>query len=125
MLSGLNTTRFTISVIVLFVFTYIFHTLVHGGILPLSGLTTSGDASVVIVHQLLLSVLLGYIFTLKFEGKGIGEGVRFGVIFGLLIGSVLLGGLDVLSLSGVIGVFVTTILYGIVGGVLLSLTYKK
>lgn len=126
MLSGINTQRFTISVVVLFVFTYIFHMLVHGGILPLSGLpTVSGDPTVVIVHQLLLSAVITYIFTLNFEGKGVGEGIRFGLPVGILIGTVLLGGVGSLVLPDLLGLFVSTILYGVIGGILLTVTYKK
>ena len=126
MLSDLFTKRFSISVIVLFVFTYVFDLLVHGGTLPLTGLpAVHGDATVMVVGQLLMSIVVTYLFSQWHDHNGVSGGIRFGIPMGVLIGTVLMSGLDTLTIAGVLGLFVSTLFYTIIGGILLSVTYKK
>jgi hypothetical protein len=130
MLSDVDTKRFTLSVIVLFVFTHLFGVLGHG---PLETMFSSapslvadgGDMVMVGVKELLLAFIIAYLFTRNYEGKGTGEGVRFGLLIGLLISIVLIGGMVDVTISGVLTLVIITVIYGIISGVLLSLTYKK
>ena len=130
MLSDVDTKRFTLSVIVLFVFTHLFGVLGHGPLESMfsgapSLVVTDGGALLVGVKELLLSFIIAYLFTRNYEGGGTGEGVRFGLLVGMLISIVLIGGMMVVTIPAVLTLVIVTMIYTIISGILLSLTYKK
>lgn len=130
MLSDVDTKRFTLSVVVLFVFTHLFGLLISGPLSPLAAgapalVVTDSDVLLVVIKELLLSFVIVYLFTRNHEGEGAPEGVRFGIILGLLISVVLLGGFVPVTLTGVLMLVIVTFIYSIIGGIILSLTYKK
>ena len=95
-ISGINVPRFLIMTIAGFAFVFGFDFAVHHHLLmdlykQTSNLwrpeETMGDYfPLMLGYQFLLVVVLGYIFTRNFEGKGIGEGLRFGLALGVLLG---------------------------------------
>lgn len=130
MLSDVDTKRFTLSVIVLFVFTHIFGMLVHGPLSPMFSaapgiIVDDGGMVIVGLKELLLAFIVTYLFTRHYEGGGTAEGVRYGLLVGLLVSIVLLGGLTSVTISTVLMLFIVTLIWSIISGVLLSVTYKK
>ncbi|MCB1532927.1 MAG: hypothetical protein KDJ35_08675 [Alphaproteobacteria bacterium] len=98
-ITGINIPRFLISAIAGFLFLFGFDYLVHHIWLNDAYVahidlwrpaeTMEGFYPYMIARQVLLVVLIGYIFTLNFEEKGLMEGVRFGIPVGLLLGLVM------------------------------------
>lgn len=80
-----------------------------------------------LVSQLLFVLAFVYIFSLKYEGKGLAEGLRYGSYIGFLMASVDIGTYTylpipfVLSLCWVIAVFIKCLL----SGILLSWVYHR
>ncbi len=130
MFTDINTKRFFTAVLSLLVFTYVFTmvvTPVVPGDLPwlLAGLPLSIP---VVFGQLIVLSVITYIYSRNVEGRGIGEGVRFGTPMGLLLGLVFMGGmLSVvpLNLVGILSTLLIMLVYGIIGGIILSVTYPK
>ena len=94
--SGINIPRFLAATVVGFAFVFGFDYIVHS-ILLMDTYTQTPELwrlqeemqqyfPFMIGYQVLLVVLLGFIFTRNFEGKGVAEGVRFGLMMGALIG---------------------------------------
>lgn len=131
----MNKQRYVISVLVTFVFVFLYDVLVHGFLLKDLYAQTAAlwrpeeeyKMSVMFISEFGFSAVLAYIFTLNYEGKGIGEGVRFGLCIGMLLGAIEIGKYSympipmVLMLSWVLA----TLLIGLGAGVVLSLVYKR
>lgn len=131
----MNKQRYVISVLVTFVFVFLYDFLVHGFLLKDIYVQTKElwrpeeeyKMFVMIMSQLGFSAMLAYIFTLNYEGKGIGEGIRFGLYIGMLLGVIEIGKYSympipmVLMLSWVLA----ALLIGLGSGVVLSLVYKR
>ena len=81
----------------------------------------------IVASMLVQALVLGYIFTRNFEGKGIAEGVRFGLLIASFVAGIYLLFYGIQP-WGLTGTFVAIIADGIgyVGtGIVLSLVYKK
>ncbi len=131
----MNKQRYFISVLVTFVFVFLYEFLVHGFLLmdlytqtkELWRPEEEANMLFMFMSQLGFSAVMAYIFTLNYEGKGVGEGVRFGLCIGMLIGSIEIGTYCympipmVLMLSWVL----VSLLKGLGSGVVLSLVYKQ
>jgi hypothetical protein len=89
----MNTKRFIIASIVIFVIYEILDFIEHGLILGSSYMSLTGiwrtDINsvmwIMVVTALVFSFLFVYIFTKGYEGKGILEGIRYGLLIGLLM----------------------------------------
>jgi len=131
----MNTKRFLLASIVAFIFVFIYEFAFHGMLLKglyeqtahLWRLEGEHKMQFILLSQLGFALMMGFIFTLKYEGKGIGEGVRFGLLMGLLVGAIELGTYCympiplALTLAWVAG----AILKGVGTGIVLSLVYRK
>ena len=92
----MNIKRYAASVIVAFIFAFLFDMIAHGHlIMPLYEATeelwrTTDEMEqfypLSMTVQFLSVAVLTYLYTRNHEGKGIGEGIRFGVIIGLFVG---------------------------------------
>jgi len=91
--TGINIPRFLACVIAGYAFLFGFDFLVHH-ILLMDLYTQTADLwrpeedmnfSLMIARNLLLIIIVGYIFTRNFEDKGLKEGLRFGLPMGLLL----------------------------------------
>lgn len=132
MFGSLNLGRFLLATVSVFITTFIYDLVVHGhllvdtykGTMMVVGSGTIGiDFSLLV--KLLTLMVITFIFTRNYEGKGISEGVRFGLMIGLLLGLVLVGSHITLSTISTVGLvwIVDMIVHGIVIGVTLSLVY--
>ena len=131
----MNKQRYAISVLVAFVFIFLYEFLVHGKLLMDLYTQTKelwrpegeGNMLFLFASQLGFAAVAAYIFTLHYEGKGVGEGVRFGLCIGMLVGSIEIGTYCympipmVLMLSWVLA----SLVKGLGTGVVLSLVYKR
>ena len=131
----MNTKRYVISLLVVFVFVFLYEFLVHWFLLKEIYTQTAQlwrpeeemNMFFMFMSQLSFSAVIAYIFTLHYEGKGIGEGIRFGLCMGLLLGSIDIATYSympipmVLTLSWVLA----SLLKGLGSGVVLSLVYKR
>ncbi len=98
--TGVNISRFVLSVIVGFVFIYGFDYLIHVEWLmntyeQTPELWRPEDTMTqyfpwMMLCQFLTVVFVGFIYTRKHEGKGLSEGIRFGIMIGLLIGTLMM-----------------------------------
>lgn len=132
MFGSLNLGRFLLATVAVFITTFVYDLIVHGHLLvdtykdttmSVGSGTIAMDFSLVI--KLLTLMVITFIFTRNYEGKGLGEGVRFGLMIGLLVGLVLVGshiGLSTISTVGLVWI-IDSIIGGIVVGVTLSLVY--
>ncbi len=79
------------------------------------------------VNQILLTLVLAFIFTRNFEGKGMMEGVRFGVMFGLLTGLGAFGSYAYMPISLTLAfAWLGSMLVQVTGlGVIFALLYKN
>lgn len=94
-MQSLNLTRYLIMLVVGFIFMFAYDFLVHqhllGGLYQQTKDLWRPDAEMqanfplMMVRNLLLIGVIGYIFTRNFEGKGLMEGIRFGIPMGLLL----------------------------------------
>jgi hypothetical protein len=92
----MNTKRFIIASIVIFIAVEILDLVEHGLILGSSYMSLTGiwrtDMNSVMwimyVTALAFSFLFVYIFIKGYEGKGIAEGIRFGLLVGLLMAGI-------------------------------------
>ncbi len=131
----MNKQRYVISVLVTFVFVFLYEFLVHGYLLMDLYTQTKElwrpeeeyKMPVMFMSQFGFSAILAYIFTLNYEGKGVGEGIRFGLYIGMFLGAIEIGKYSympipiILMLSWVL----TSLLLGLGSGVVLSLVYKR
>lgn len=131
----MNTQRFAISVVAVFIFVFVLEFVVHGILLKetyesLAHLwrpEAEMKSAFMFISQILFSIMISFIFTRNFEGKGVQEGVRFGVMIGLLLGSI-----DIatycympIPLTLTLSWFGASVLKCLGAGVLLTFTYKK
>lgn len=91
--TGINIIRFLAMVIVGYIFVFAFDYLVHH-IMLMDIYTQTADLwrpeeemsfPLMIAYNVLLIIILGFIFTRNFEEKGVGEGLRFGAALGALM----------------------------------------
>ncbi len=93
--TGINIPRFLIAAVAGYAFVFGFDYLIHH-VLLMDTYQQTPDLwrapetmmeffPLMIGYQVLLVLILGFIFTRNYEGKGIGEGIRFGLMIGSLI----------------------------------------
>ena len=131
----MNKQRYVISVLVTFVFVFLYDFMVHGFLLKDLYVQTKElwrpeeeyKMFVMTMSQLGFSAVLAYIFTLNYEGKGIGEGIRFGLYIGMLLGIIEMGKYSYMPIPMVLmlGWVLAALLIGLGSGVVLSLVYKR
>jgi len=91
--TNINIPRFALTVIAGYAFVFGFDYLVHHIMLMDIYTQTAGlwrpeeemSFPLMIAYNVLLIIILGFIFTRNFEEKGIGEGLRFGAAIGALM----------------------------------------
>jgi hypothetical protein len=133
----LNTTRYLLAALAVFVFTFVFDFVVHGHLLlPLYNETpnlwrTPEDMEAnlhwVLISQTLMALVITFLFTRNYEGKGTQEGVRFGLYVGLVLAAPQIGMTAWMPIATTLAFLwaAAAIVYGIGTGVVASLVYKK
>lgn len=96
MTCSLNCKRFAIATIAGFIFTFIYDFIVHGNLMmPLYEATadlwrpeedTQELMPFYMIASFIMVMVLLFIFTRHYEGKGIAEGVRYGAMIGAFVG---------------------------------------
>lgn len=132
----MNTKRFTIAAIVLFIFTFAFDFLVHGVLLQNTYKATANMwrpesemqnfMGLMFATQLAFSVMFAFVFTRNYEGNGIGEGARYGIYIGILFAIIEAQKYCYMPvpLSLPLTWAASVLVWGILGGMILSLLYK-
>jgi hypothetical protein len=132
----MNTQRFIISVIAVFIFTFVYGFIVHGHLMMPMYLQTQGvwrsmaEMSTLMPWSIgtgiALAAAISFLFTRHYEGRGLHEGLRFGLYVGLIMGLVQFGAYTYLPipLNLALAWLVVYTIEGIGIGLVLSLTYK-
>jgi hypothetical protein len=131
----MNTKRFVLAAVAVFVVLQVTDFLIHSVILSsnyesLANVWRPDMMSkmwIMTVVSLFMSFMIVFIFTKGYQGKGIGEGVRFGLIIGLLM--MVVGNLSQYAIYPLpFSLAIQWIIYGVVqfviAGVVMSLIYK-
>ncbi len=136
-ITGVNILRFLASALAGFIFIFGFDFIVHQNLLmglyeqtsdlwrPEESMATYFP--LMIIRTALLSIILAFIFTRNYEGKGIQEGARFGLMFGLLL-ALLMASSYIwmpIPLELAIGWASSGLGTGVGLGIIFSLIYKK
>ena len=133
----MNIKRYAASVIIGFIFVFLFDMIAHGHlIMPLYEATADLWRApeemekfypLSMAVQFLTVAVLTYLYTRNHEGKGIGEGIRFGVIIGLFVGIGWAGMIAYMPIPVTLaGAWFAASFIQMVGlGVLFSLIYKN
>lgn len=136
-LKDVNIKRFTISVLVMFVFIFITDFLIHGLILKNEYAATAaiwrteaemqGHMIYMLIGQLLIAKYFTFLFVKGYQGTGPMEGVRFGILISFLfIGTYFVQyAVSPLTCNILTGWSLGALAQGILGGVLLTLVYKR
>lgn len=133
----MNKKRYALSVVAAFVAMHLYEFLLHGNLLmgmyketaalwrPQEEMATYFP--VMLVSQLAMVLVVTYLFTLKYEGRGIGEGVRFGAIIGIIWAIMMVTSYAYMPIPAALGVawFAGGFIEGIVVGIVLALTYRR
>lgn len=92
----MNTNRFMLASLVVFVFFFLAEWIFHGVILRVSYMEVqqllrpegeaTGFMTWMVLGHLFMALMFCYLFTKNYENKGVAEGLRFGLIIGLLYG---------------------------------------
>lgn len=132
----MNTKRFVIASVAVFVFLYLYNWLVHGVLLApkyeevahlfRSQADFMAHMPWMIAGYILMAIAFCRLFIGGYEDRGIGEGVRFGLWAGLLIGSIDFISYAVQPISLKLGVdeFIAEVVMAVGAGVVAALTYK-
>jgi len=131
----MNTKRYILSAIAVFVAVFLFDFLVHGMLLKDLYTQTASlwrpeaehKMIFMFMSQLAFAVILTFIFTRNYEDKGLGEGLRFGLYMGLLLATIDLGTYCYMPipLALTLSWVAASIGRGIIAGIVLSLVYKR
>ena len=133
----MNCKRFAICTLIGFAFIFIFDFIVHGILLaPMYAETANlwrtleemeNFRNYALLSQLALTVVLAFIFTRHFEGKGIKEGIRFGSMLGVLMGIGAFGMYPYMPIPMELALawFVSSFVEITLLGVIFSLIYKN
>lgn len=132
----MDITRFLIAAIAVFVFTFLFEWVFHGGYMmdqyqATAGMWRSAEEMqhffpIGVGFQLALSALIAFLFTRNYEARGMAEGLRFGLYIGLLLGLLAARSYVWTPIPDMMAVcwFVGGLLQGIGSGLVLSLVYR-
>lgn len=133
----MNIKRYVLSVIVAFAFLFAFEYVWHTQVLmndyeATRSLWRAEDQMFALFHwslitQALTAMIISFIFTLNYEGKGILEGIRFGGIFGFLLGILMFGMYPYMPIPFNLALmwFVGGLLQGLGIGIICSVCYKS
>lgn len=131
----MNTKRYALAAVATFVFVFVLEFLWHGvGMMSLYESTSDvwrpqeeTNMAFLTASQVVYALVIAFIFTRNYEGKGVGEGVRFGLMMGLLVGSIQIGTYAFLPVPLTIPLLwvAAEVVKGIGAGVVLSLTYRS
>ena len=136
-ISGINIPRFLAMIVVGYAFLFGFDYVVHHILLmDLYEQTESlwrptesmGDYfPIMIARNILLIMVIGYIFTRNFEGKGIMEGIRFGLPMGVLLAVMMASSYIWMPIPTelALGWAASGLGMGLGFGIIFSLIYKK
>jgi hypothetical protein len=133
----MNTKRYVLGSLAVFVFIFVFEWVLHGQILaglyeqtmevwrPKEGM--ADYMGWMVAGQLLFAFIFGYIFLKGYENKGVGEGFRYGILIGLLFAPAQLIWYAVLPipLTLAIGWLGGAIIEMALAGVVLAAVYRK
>jgi hypothetical protein len=133
----MNVKRYLAASAATFVFIFVFEFLWHGQLL--GGLYQATQSlwrpetemgtyfPLIPLYQALLALVIVFLFTRHYEGKGIGEGVRFGCTIGALLGILSASMYVFMPVPGVLalGWFVGWFLGGLGSGMIASLVYRR
>lgn len=135
MFTNINLSRFILCTLVLTIFSFLYQWLVRSTLLAEDYAAfetlwrSKEEMSMMLGEMLFFNVLLSGVITLLYsrhhEGLGIDEGVRFGVYIGLLIGTLSAMAFLWLPITTSLATlwFVDGLVFSILAGILLSLTY--
>ncbi|MCF8496498.1 MAG: hypothetical protein K9G62_07520 [Alphaproteobacteria bacterium] len=133
----MNTTRFALSVLAVFVFIFLFEWMWHGMIMMRAYLDTDsmwrpmdgqmGYMPFMIASQLLQALMISWIFIQNHEGKGWKEGARYGLYVGILLASIELASYAYLPIAFTMALswMCAALLKGTGAGIVLALVYKR
>lgn len=133
----MNVKHFAISVIVGFIFVFLYDWLVHGVLLMETYNQTAQlwrpqaemqqYMPVMLGVQIAIVVVLAWIFTRHYEGKGVGEGIRFGSYMGVLLGIAMAGFYAYMPIPAFLaGAWFAASLVEMIGlGVIFALCYRR
>ena len=131
----MNTKRYVLAVVAVFVTVFVYEFLVHGVLLMDMYEQTADmwkpqeESSMLLMNfsQLAFAAVLVFIFTRNYEGKGAGEGVRFGLLIGLLLVAIELGVYCYLPVPMALWLawIVIALGKGIISGLVAGLVYKN
>jgi hypothetical protein len=136
-MTQLNTTRYLLAALAVFIFTFVFDYVVHGNLLlPLYNETpdlwrTAEDMQAnfhwALMSQAFMALVITFLFTRNYEGKGTQEGVRFGFYVGLVLAAPQIGMVAWMPISPTLAFLwaAAAIIYGIGTGVVAALVYRK
>lgn len=136
-ITGVNIPRFLIMSVIGFLFLFGYDYLVHHVLLMdtyeqttdlwRNPETMQDFFPLMLARQLIVTMIIGYIFTRNFEGRGICEGLRFGLPIGLLLGTEAASAYIWLPISQELALswFASSVGMGLGLGVIFSLIYKK
>jgi ABC-type transport system involved in cytochrome c biogenesis permease subunit len=133
----MNVKRYLAASAAAFVFIFVFEFLWHGQLL--GGLYQATQAlwrpqsemgtyfPLIPLYQALLALVIVFLFTRHYEGKGVGEGIRFGCTIGVLLGILSASMYVFMPVPGVLalGWFVGWFIGGLGSGVIASLVYRR
>jgi len=135
--TGINISRYFIMVVVGFIFMFAFDFIVHRNLLMdyyeqsknlwRSDEEMQANFIVMMIRNLLLIGIIGYIFTRHFEDKGIMEGFRFGIPMGLLL-AIMMGSSYIwmpVPFALALGWAMSGLGIGLGLGIIFSLIYKQ
>lgn len=103
----MNFKRFILTVLVAFIFVFLYEFLIHGFLLQdtymqyahLWRAEGEEQMEVMFLSQFLFSLFMVFLYTRHHEGKGPMEGLRFGLYLGLIMSSVSLGSYAFMPIS--------------------------
>lgn len=133
----MNTKRYFFSSIILFLFIFLSDFVVHGQLLKglyeqTKHLWRSEEEmetyfSVMLMVQIAMALLISYMFTRNYEGRGIGEGIRFGALIGCFWGIMMAGAYAYMPVPNTLAYAwaVSGFVQGVLAGIILSFTYKN
>jgi hypothetical protein len=137
LLSGINLKRLIAAILAVFVYIFLSDMIIHGWLLAGAyAQTASAWRSQeqmqaffpwMLLGQFIIAKYFVWIFAKGYEGKGIGEGIRFGSLIGLFSagGSFVQYAVYPISLTVVLSWCALGLIQSILGGVLVSLVYKR
>jgi len=133
----MNAKRYIIAGVALSIFTLVFDFIVHGLLLDATYKATASvwrpEAEMqsymplMFATQILFAFVFAFIFTHNYEGKGLGEGMRFGLYLGVFVAILQIRSFcfSPIPLSLPIAWAISFIVWGVLGGIILSLLYKE